>query len=207
MKLYYAETPNARKPCAVAKYLDIPMQCTHINLNDGEHQKPEFLALNPNAKIPVLQDGATVIWESSAIMMYLAQLKDSSLWPSTPVEQVDVHRWLSWDNAHFSRHAGTLMYENYVKSVFRLGEVDAAVVREATSFFRRFAEVLDRHLTGRQYVSGTKLTIADFALSSLLPSSADAGIPLNGFNEIKRWYDGLMEIPAIRDPWPENASS
>jgi len=205
MNLYYMETPNARKPCAVAKYLNIPIQATRVNLQNGEHQKPAFLALNPNAKIPVLQDGETIIWESSAIMMYLAQTAGSDLWPSNPKEQVDVHKWLSWDSAHFSRHAGTLMFENYLKPYFGIGETDAAVVEEATGFFKRFGQVLDHHMRGRDFVSGNKLSIADFAISSVLPSRDDANIPLDGFKEIHRWYDQLMEIPAIRDPWPETA--
>lgn len=205
MNLYYMETPNARKPCAVTKYLDVPVQATRVNLQDGEHRQPAFLALNPNAKIPVLQDGETVIWESSAIMMYLSQKMKSDLWPSNSMEQIDVHKWLSWDTAHFSRHAGTLIFENYIKPVFGVGETDAAVVEEATGFFKQFAQVLDNHLRGREFVSGNQLTIADFAISSHLPSSEDANIPLDGFEEIHRWYDQMMEIPAIRDPWPESA--
>jgi glutathione S-transferase len=56
MKLYYCETLNPRKACAVARYLQSPVEFVHIDLGQGEHKQPDFLALNPNGKVPVLQE-------------------------------------------------------------------------------------------------------------------------------------------------------
>lgn len=205
MNLYYMETPNARKACAVARYLDLAVKPVRINLAAGEHKKPEFLKINPNGKVPVLQDGDVTVWESSAIMMHLAQRAESDLWPNDAAAQVDVHKWLSWDSAHFSRHAGTLLFENYLKPAFSIGVPDAATVAEAEGFFNQFAQVLDNHLKGRSFVSGDRLSIADFALTSVLPSAKDAKLSLQSFEEIRRWFGDLMKIPAIESPWPEHA--
>lgn len=101
MKLYYAETLNPRKACAVAKYLNAPVEFVRVDLRTGEQRKPPYLAVNPNGKVPALQDGKNLIWESNAIMGYLARSAGSDLWPND-ARQIDVLRWLSWDAQHFT---------------------------------------------------------------------------------------------------------
>ena len=71
MKLYYAETMNPRKVCALAKYLGLPVEFVRVDLRKGEQHTPDFLAVNPNGKVPVLVDGDLVLWESTAIMARL----------------------------------------------------------------------------------------------------------------------------------------
>lgn len=203
MQLYYFETPNARKPCAIARLLDLPVTYHRVDLARGEQKSPGFLAINPNGKVPALVDGDVKLWESHAIMAYLAHKAGSPLWPSDPVRQIDVVRWLQWDTAHFSRHAGRLFWENYVKQAFGLGPPNPAEVEDATRFFNDFGRVLDRHLQGRDHIVDGGVTIADFGVASVLPTAAEAGLPLQDFPEIRRWHDGLMKIPAWRDPWPE----
>ena len=100
MKLYYAEVLNPRKVCALAKYIGAPITYIHVDLSKGTHLAPAFRALNPNAKVPVLEDGDRVLWESDAIMCHLALRMGSDLWPQDD-RQVDVIRWLSWNQVHF----------------------------------------------------------------------------------------------------------
>lgn len=202
MKLYYFETPNPRKPCAVAKHLGSPVEFVRIDLSKGENKTPEYLAINPNAKVPALSDGNVRLWESHAIMAYLAEKAGSDMWPKDSARQIDVLRWLNWDTAHFSRHGGTLLFENHIKAVFGLGEPDATATEEATGFFKQFAGVLDDHLAGRDYLVGDSLTVADFAVASFLPTTREARLPLDGFAQISRWHEGLMQLPAWRDPFP-----
>lgn len=207
MKLYYFETPNPRKPCAVAKYLSSPVEFVRIDLSKGENKTPEFLSINPNGKVPALSDGETRLWESHAIMVYLAEKAGSDLWPKDSARQIDILRWLNWDTAHFSRHAGTLLFERHIKSVFGLGEPDTAAIEEATGFFKQFAQVLDDHLKGRNYLVGDHLTVADFAVASMLPTAREAKLPLEPFEQVSRWHEGLMQLPAWRDPFPSTQSA
>ena len=93
MKLYYAETINPRKVCAVARYLEVPVEFVRMDLRDRETRTPEFLALNPNGKVPLLQDGEHCLWESNAIMCRLSDLAGADLWPRDQ-RQIDVLRWL-----------------------------------------------------------------------------------------------------------------
>ena len=170
-------------------------------------ERPEFLAVNPNGKIPALQDGDVRLWESHAIMAYLALKAGSDLWPSDPLEQIEVMKWLNWDTAHFSRHAGRLFFERFIKVKFSLGEPNAAEIEDATGFFKRFAGVLNDHLEGRRYIVADRLTIADFGIAAFLPHAEDAQLPLEGCDELWRWYDAMKEIEAWREPWPAPAKA
>jgi glutathione S-transferase len=201
MKLYYFLTPNARKACAVARHLGLKPEYRFVDLGKGEQRAPEFLAINPNGRVPALEDDGRIVWESNAIMYYLARKAGSELWPRDDRE-LDVIRWLSWDLAHFTRHTGTLFYEGVVKPQIGLGEPTQDILKDALDMFRRNAPVLDAHLAGRSWVVGNALTVADFALASYLPEAPQSGVPLAEFPNINRWHRALSELPAWAEPFP-----
>lgn len=202
MQLYYAETMNPRKVCALARYLGSPVDYIRIDLRKGEHKAPEFLAKNPNGKVPVLVDGDLVLWESTAIMVHLAVKAGSDLWPSDPAGQVEVLRWLGWDLNHFSRHGATLYFEHVIKPYIGLGEPEARAVEEASRFYRSFAAVLDEHLASRDFVAGDRLTIADFSVGTLLPWAEDARLPVAEFPNVVRWHERMTALPGWLEPFP-----
>jgi glutathione S-transferase len=207
MKLYYAQTMNPRKACAVAKYLGSPVEYIRVDLSRGEQRTPEFLAMNPNGKVPLLVDGDMHLWESTAIMAHLAVKAGSDLWPSDAARQVEVLRWLSWDISHFSRHGGTLYFEHHIRPFLGLGDVNPAAVEEANGFYKRFAVVLDAHLAQREYLVGDKLSIADFGVGVLLPWMNEAKLPIQDFANVMRWHERLMALPAWREPFPAPLSA
>lgn len=206
MKLYWADVLNPRKVCAVAKHIGAPVEYVHVELTKGEHASPAFRARNPNAKLPVLVDGDTVLWESDAIMVHLAFHARSDLWPRD-ARQIEVVRWMSWNQAHFNRWAGTLFFENVVKPRFGMGALDATKVAEASRQFAVFARVLDAHLDGRDWLVDGALSLADFAVSATLPWAEPARLPLQAFPAIRAWHERLLTIPAWRDPYPEGGTT
>lgn len=206
MKLYYATTFHSRKVCALVRHLQLPVEFVHMDLARGEQKQPSFLALNPNGKAPLLVDGELALWESAAIMMHLAIKAGSDLWPSDAAAQVEVMRWLSWDSAHFSRHAGTLYFEHLIRPHFGLGATDEAAVAEAVKFVRQFAAVLDAHLARRTYLVDDRLSIADFAVATAMPWAVESKLPLDGFEHIARWYERLQALPAWREGFPARVS-
>ncbi|HET7931677.1 MAG TPA: glutathione S-transferase family protein [Rhodanobacteraceae bacterium] len=201
MKLYWFDTVNPRKACAVAKYLQSPVEYVHVDLGRGEHKQPEYLALNPNGKVPTLVDGTRAVWEANAIMCHLAARADSDLWPQDD-RQIDVVRWLSWDLAHFHRNGSSLYFEYIIKPRFGLGDVDPGEVKRATREWRRLASILDDHLHDRRWLVGNGITIADFAVASLLPYAERASIPLDEFPHMRRWHDRLDQLDAWHEPFP-----
>lgn len=205
MKLYFFDTMNPRKACAAARYLEAPVEFVFVDLARGEHRRPEFLALNPNGKVPVLVDGDYRLWEANAIMAYLARKAGSDFLPTDEERLIEVMRWLSWDAEHFKRHAGALYFEHVIKSRFNLGVPDPAVVEKSIGFLRPSATVLDDHLSGRRWLVGDAPTIADFAIAVTLPYAADARIPLGDYPAVIRWHDRLNAIDAWRQPYPDRA--
>ena len=201
MKLHYFETINGRKACVAAKHLNAPVEFVRVNLAKGEQSTPAFLALNPMGRVPVLETATGTMWESNAIMGYLARQSGSDLFP-TDDRLIDVVRWMTWSSEHFNRYTSRVYFENLVKQHFGIGPADAAMVEEANGYIRKYGAILNDHLNGRRYVVGDSLTIADFAVGAALPYAAPAKIPLEGFTEIARWGDRLNELAAWRDPFP-----
>lgn len=201
MKLYYSDVLSPRKACAVAKHLKTPVEYVYLDLGRGEHLKPDYLAINPNGKVPTLTDGERTLWEANAIMCDLAERAGSDLWPHDR-RQIDIVRWFSWDTQHFTRHTGALYFEHIVKARFGMGGPDPMVVEEARGHFRRFAGVLSECLNGRRWLVGDVPTVADFAVAVALPYADRARIPLDEFPEVRRWHDRLNELEAWREPFP-----
>jgi glutathione S-transferase len=206
MKLYYADTLMPRKACAVARHAGAAVEFVRIDLAKAEQRSPRFLAINPNGKVPALTDGALRLWESNAIMAYLADKAGSDLWPRDS-RQFEVVRWLSWDAEHFTRNAGALYFERIVKARFGIGAPDAAVVDEALGEVRRHAAVLEGHLRGRRWLVGDGPTVADFAVAITFPYADAAGIPLDEFPEVRRWHDRLCAFEAWLEPFPAEATA
>lgn len=207
MKLYYFESINPQKACAVARHLGSPVELVRVDLAKGENRAPAYLAINPNAKVPALVDGDRKLWEANAIMAHLARAAGSNLWPRDEDRQIELTRWLSWDAQHFTRHTGTLYFQHIIKPAFFGGGPDPAAVEEATGFFRRFAAVLNEHLRGRKHILGDTLTIADFAIGVTLPYAEKARIPVGEFPEIERWHGRLNELQAWREPFPKTVAA
>jgi glutathione S-transferase len=202
MKLYYAETLAPRKACAVASYLDLPIDYVFVDLGRGEHTKPDYLAINPNGKVPALVDGERRLWEADAIICHLAQRAQSALWPRDAQQQIDVVRWMSWNGQHLYRHAGALYFEHLIKPLIGLGGPDQTKVAEAQAFFRQHAAVLDQHLKGRKWLLGNDLSVADFSVGVSLPYAKGSAMPVDEFPEVRRWHDQLNAFDAWRNPFP-----
>lgn len=203
MRLHYAQTLHSRKACAVARYLDLPVEFVAVDLGIGAHKAPEFLRLNPNGRVPVLEDSDCVLWEANAIMAHLAIAAQSDLWPEGAA-QADVLRWLSWDSEHFKPYAGTFYFERLIRPFIGLGDPDLALIEAATPPFHAAAGVLEEHLSDRDFLRGRSLSIADFAVAVSLPYADAAGIPLAPYPSIRRWHDRMLEVPAWREPFAQS---
>lgn len=203
MKIYWIKAQAPQRVLALVKHLSIDAELIELDLMAGGLKTPEYAALNPNMKAPTLVDGELVLWESSAIMAHLCIQAGSDMWPAhDPAEQVEVLRWLSWNDGHWAPEVAYFYFEHVVKATFGLGPPDRELLKTRVSRLQPFAKVLDGHLTGRTHVACRRLTIADFQLASMATYWREAEMPLETFPNIVRWLDGLMRLPAWADPWP-----
>lgn len=200
MRLYHHPLAfNARRAVMAALELGVPVEFIVVDLKNGEQRQPPFLQLNPNHRVPVLQDGEFLLWESHAIMQYLAELTPGQrLYPSAPQPRADVNRWLFWSAYHFSPAVRDLYFERVIKSLLGRGAPDRGVIERAELQMRELAAVLDQHLVQRLWLSGTTLTLADLAIAAPLGVWAAAQLPIGECPGLRAWLERMQALESWR---------
>jgi len=150
----------------------------NVDLANGEHKKPEFLALNPAGQVPVIRDGDTVLSDSNAILVYLARKYAPSYLPQDAVQEAEVQKFLSLAAGEiaFGPAAARLI------TVFN-APLDADFAKAVAA---RVLEKLENHLNGRDYLVGDALTIADIAIYSYVAHAPEGGISLEIYPNVQR---------------------
>jgi glutathione S-transferase len=197
MKLYLFPAGRANSVLSLKNYLDIACEVERLDFTRGDQLKPAYAKLNPNKKMPTLEDDGFVLWESNAILFYLASKRpEKSLWPPDVKEQADVMRWLSWESGHWDAESvGMVSFEKGSKVVMSLGPADPAFIKRGEQNFERFAAVLDSCLAGRRWLIGDRLTIADFSVGGMIPNAQAMELSFTKYPEISRWYSCLSALP------------
>ncbi len=199
-------SPRAIKVLAVLHHLGLEAEIKLVDLIGGDNLKAEFAALNPNRKMPVLEDDGFVLWESNAIIQYLAAKRgDHGLWPWEPRRQADVSRWQCWELAHWGPACGTLVFERFVKKFFGQGDPNPTEVARGEEEFHRYAEVLNNHLWHQNWLVGDKMTLADITVGAWLTYAQH--YPAGQYRAILRWYERLATLPAWRKALPPRPPS
>jgi glutathione S-transferase len=204
MKLYHNPlSPNARRVLLTAAYLGLRLDEQVIDVAKGEHKSPDYLALNPNGMIPTLVDGPLTLWESRAIIQYLAaQRPASGLLGRNEADRAEITRWLTWDAAHLSPPVGTLIFETLFKPMLGLGAADPDAIHRATGEVRRFFAVLDASLIGKSYLVGKGLTIADLGTAATLTYAGPLQLPVAGFANLAPWFERVASLDAWQKTQP-----
>ncbi len=199
MKLYtFVSSPNCWKILAVARELALPLEKISVDLFKGEAKSPAFLAKNPNGRVPVLEDDGLVLWESNAILAYLANRASSpALLPVKPRERAEVDRWLFWEASVFSPSVWKVGFEKIIKPLMKQ-PADDAVIAAGAAEFAAAAKMLDGALAGKDYVAG-KLSIADFALGPFLNLATGAcELNIASCKNLSAWRDRMNARESVR---------
>jgi len=198
MRLHYHPISTcSRRVLLMARHLGIDLDLVVVDLGKGEQHSPAFLQLNPNHVVPVLEHDGFVLWESYAIMQYLADLAPAqTLYPVEPRARADVNRWLFWCGQSFAPGIGILNWEHSIKKLVGAGTADPAQVALGEDKLKTAAKVLDDHLAGREWVAGDALSLADFALAAPLADEQRAKLPLAGFANLQRWLQRVRALDA-----------
>ena len=197
--LYFSPTPNGLKVRLYLEEAAIPYRIVPVRLSAGEQFAPAFVAISPNAKIPVIVDHAPVegakpaaVFESGAILLYLAE-KTGRLLPADGRARLDAMQWLFWQVSALGPMAGQAGYYR----VYAPKRVPDAIERY-TRELRRLYGVLDRRLEGRPFVAGDACSIADVACYPWIVPHAPHGQHLDEFHHLARWFHAIADRPATR---------
>lgn len=198
MRLYHHPmSSNARRAVMAALHLGTTLDLVLVDLAKGDQRQPEFLARNPNGKVPVLDHDGFILTESHAIMQYLAdETPGQTVYPQERRARADVNRWLFWSAHHFQPSISVLGYEHMVKGFRGLGAPDPAMVSYGEGLVTTCAKVLDAHLADRTWVARDHLTLADLALAAPLMATVPAKLPVGSFVHLQRWFARVQELEA-----------
>lgn len=159
------ESPHARKVRLLAAELGIPLNCVRCDPRTGETRSPDYLAKNPNGKVPTLVEDDFVLWESPAILKYLAtKHPERKLAGSDAKQAARIDQWLFWWGCGAEAAIDALAWELLIKpKVLNLPGNDPGIIADAYARINRFLPVLDKQLADREFIIGP-LSIADFAI-------------------------------------------
>jgi glutathione S-transferase len=200
MRLYHHPlSSNARRARMTAIHLNLPIELASLSLMEDKDRR-RLAQLNPNHKLPVLADGDFMLWESCAIMQYLAeQAPGQTLYPQAGQARADVNRWMFWGAQHFGAAVSVLAWENVWKGAAGRGPADPREVERGTRDLGALAAVLDVHLAGRTWLVGDDLTLADFTLAAPLMYWDRAQLPLAQYANIGAWHARVRQLQAWRE--------
>src|SRR5262245_34701631 len=200
MKLYYHPVSTVSRPVVLfAADNGIPLEYQVVDLMKGEHMQEAYGAINPSRLVPVLEEGDFRLTESSAILKYLADKFNSPAYPKDLKKRARVNEMMDWLNTGFYRDFG---YGLVYPQIFphhrrRTDEAHAATVEWGKEKTRFWLHVLDERLlgSGRKYLCGDEVTIADY-LGAGMVSLVDAiGCDLKPYPNLARWFEAMKARP------------
>lgn len=163
----------------------------------GRLDTPEYGAMNPNRLIPVIEDGATVVWESNAIVRYLAaRYGAGELWPEDPGRRADADRWMDWQITTAQPALGPI-FQGLIRMAPEQRDmklIDAQIVR-----LGQLMQVLDKHLAVRQCVAGDDLTMGDVPIGCLCWRYLKLEIERPELPNVAAYFERLQARPAYRE--------
>lgn len=193
MKLYGFGPTRSLRALWALRELKVDFEFIEVNMARGEHLKPEFLALNPAGKLPVLVDGDFVLTESVAIVLYLAEkYPEHDLLPSALRARADVQRWLLFTATELEQPLWRIARHS---NVYPKAERLPAEIALARRDFEQMALVMERHMRNRQVLVGEQVTAADLVAAYTLDWANELQL-LQATPHLRSYMDGMYQRPS-----------
>lgn len=191
--LYTFSTPNGRKASIMLEEVGLPYSVHVIDIRKDDQFTPEFVAINPNSKIPAIvdQEAGITVFESGAILIYLAE-KVGQLLPTDPKARFNVLQWLMFQMGSVGPMFGQL---NHFRR-FAPEQIPYAIARYEKETLRLYS-VLDRQLTDQEFICGD-YSIADIATFPWVSIYEFQGLTLDAHPHLKRWVEMVQARPAVQ---------
>lgn len=194
IELYTAPTPNGHKVSIMLEEIGLPYEVRPIRLEENEQKEPWYVRLNPNGRIPTIVDRDNddfVVFETGAILVYLAEKADSPLWPRDPKRRSQVLQWLMFQMAGI----GPMQGQAHVFVRYAPERIPYAITRY-TEETKRLYTILDLRLEGRDYLCD-EYSIADIATWPWVRIHFWADVSIDDLPNLQRWRDRIRERPAV----------
>jgi glutathione S-transferase len=197
MKLYHFPSPNPQKVTFALLELGLECDIVPVDLTKGEQRRPEFLALNPYGRVPVLVDGDLTLWESHAILAYLGD-KTARMWPASAAGRADALRWLFFLSGHISPPASDLAFNRIAVRLRGLPGDEAAIARGEKAL-PNVIEILEGQLAHGKWLLGNDFTLVDCAYCPVLNVIEKAGFSFSNSPKVSTYLDAVRARPAWKE--------
>jgi glutathione S-transferase len=192
MQLYEFGPTRSQRVRWTLQELGVEFDAIQVDLGKGENRRPEFLKLNPAAKLPVLVDGDLVLTESAAIVLYLGEkYPQKGLLPADPRQRAEVNRWLLFTVTELEQPLWRIARQTFL---YPEEQRLAADVPLAVNDFKPMAAVIDAHMRGRQFVVGDRVSVADFVLAWTLDWANEEKL-LDEFPGLRTYLERMYSRP------------
>ncbi len=189
---------NVQKVMWAVGELDLPHERIDVGGKFGGLDTPEYGRLNPNRLVPTLEDGGVAVWESHAILRYLAaKYGEGTLWAADPAERSLADRWIEWTATAFQPAFTYGVFVGLVRTP--PDQQDKAAIARDVAATGALLKILDGHLADQPYVAGAAFTMGDIATGAQLYRYFTLEIERPKLPNVEAWYERLQQRPAYRE--------
>lgn len=182
---------NVQKVLWCCAELDIPFERVDVGGSFGGNDQAPYLAMNPNGRVPTIQDGELICWESNTIVRYLCATRNGArLHPTDPARRTEVERWMDWQLAQLTPRMTTLHFGYYRTPPEQRNQaaLDAAFEESSKNWM-----IVDHHLDGSRYLAGDEFSLADICVGIFAHRWLVYPVKRPSSPHLKAWYERLTE--------------
>lgn len=194
--LYGAMNSRAHRVVWMLKEMALPYAHVPTPFMDGSTHRPEFLRINPNGRVPALDDDGLLLHESMAINLYLARKHGGPLAPAGFIEETLATQWSFWVVTEVEK---PLLFASANRKLFAEGSRDEEQAQMALAKLDRPFKVLDAHLASHAHLIGERFTVADLNVATVMDLAPQCGIALDAWPNVKEWHERCLARPAAAD--------
>ena len=195
LTFYFSPQSSASPVRWTLEELGVPYEAVQLDLKAGDQKKPDFLKLNPNGRVPLLVHDGVPIFESAAIQMYLGEQfgVDKGLYPAPGPARGEVMKWIVWTNTTLGDALGRVGRNlgEWAPPEQRNQKAGQAAKDECGALLK----ILDDALAGRDYLTGSKISIADLHLASWMDYVRMMQVDLGPYKNVSAWVDRCISRP------------
>ena len=196
LTLYGSMASRAHRVVWMLKELELAFEHVPTNFFDGSTRMPEFLAINPNGRVPALDDSGLLLCESLAINLYLAKKHGGPLAPVDLREDALATQWSFWVATEIEK---PLLLASANRALFVAESRSEEEAQMAIGKLGRPLKVLDAHLAGRPHLLGERFTVADLNVATVMDLAPQCGIALDAWPHVQEWHYNCLARPAAAD--------
>lgn len=192
IKFYFHSTPNPLKVALLLEEAELPYEVVPVDVFKGEQHQPEFRAINPNSKLPAIVDDGVRVFDSTAILLYLAEKTGKFM--ATPEDKPELLSWLMFIATGLGPYSGQSVHFRHMAPE----KIPYAINRYHREAHRHY-QVLEEHMAGRDFMVGESYSIVDISAWGWVDR---AGVvlgenALNDYPNLKRWFESIDARPAV----------